>query len=381
MTDAELGDALKQIFSFSLARRTAEGDSFSIHPLVHTMTLRRLDGKQKTMMANEAIYLLGSRLATSRVRWKLEQNLRSHLAVCVRNAMDYGALQRLVARWKGLRYAPAWAAKIVNHSILQLHRYPDHAFVRLLDEIARTCDDYGLQCAKDIRQVTLEWSTNILGIDDFWTLRRMTSLGITLHQLDELEEAKTVILRALERHDILWPSHTPNYHTTLDALHNVAVTLRHQNRFEEAEELYRLALERREKILGPDHTDTLSTLHNLAFTLSGQKRFEEAEGLYRLALERRGKILGPDHTDTLSTLHNLSFVLSDLSRSEEAEGLYRLVLKRQENTLGPDSADTLTTLHNLALTLSYLNKFEEAEKIYRLALGRQEKILGPDHTE
>ena len=312
MTDARLDEALRQLFSFSLAKRTAEGSSFSIHPLVHTWARERLDEEHKMIMAREAIRLLGEKLAISG-QWKRERNIKPHLVACVENAITNGALQPLIVMWKGHPYVPAWTTKLVNFGILQLHRYPDHAFVRLLDEIALACDGYRHHCAKDLRQLTVAWSINILSIDDFWTLRRMTSLGETLHLLEELEEATSWILHALRRHEKvirgpgqrdtilsstlnnvarviakLRPSHTHSHHATLRALGHIGMTLvDRRKRFDEAEKLFKRALEGFENFLGPDHLDTLQALHYLAVTVGHQERFEEAEGSSRLLLQKR----------------------------------------------------------------------------------------------
>ena len=61
--------------------------------------------------------------------------------------------------------------------------------------------------------------------------------------------------------------------------------LYYQGRYEEAEPLYKRALEIRERVLGPDHPDTATSLNNLAILYDNQGRYEEAEPLYKRALE------------------------------------------------------------------------------------------------
>lgn len=48
-------------------------------------------------------------------------------------------------------------------------------------------------------------------------------------------------------------------------------------------------------MLGGEHPQTLGVLCNLAASYGSQRRYEEAERLFRRALEGARKALGPDH--------------------------------------------------------------------------------------
>lgn len=63
-------------------------------------------------------------------------------------------------------------------------------------------------------------------------------------------------------------------------------------RYREAETMLRRALERREKVLGPDHPDTLSSVNALGCVLESQGQYEEAKRMIRRALEERERMLG-----------------------------------------------------------------------------------------
>ncbi|CAM9615434.1 unnamed protein product [Chrysoparadoxa australica] len=51
----------------------------------------------------------------------------------------------------------------------------------------------------------------------------------------------------------------------------------------------------KEKALGVDHPSYASTLHNLAVLLKAQGKYDAAEPLYKSALEVCEKALGADH--------------------------------------------------------------------------------------
>ena len=64
---------------------------------------------------------------------------------------------------------------------------------------------------------------------------------------------------------------------------------RPQGRNAEAERLYKQAVARSEKTLGPDHPDLADVLENLAASLQGQGRHAEAEPLLKRAKAIREK--------------------------------------------------------------------------------------------
>ena len=76
---------------------------------------------------------------------------------------------------------------------------------------------------------------------------------------------------------------------------NLAVIYQAEGRYDEAEPLNELALEIREKALGPEHPDVATSLNNLALLYKAQGRYAEAEPLYQRSLAIREKALGPEH--------------------------------------------------------------------------------------
>jgi hypothetical protein len=64
-----------------------------------------------------------------------------------------------------------------------------------------------------------------------------------------------------------------------------------------------------EKVLGAEHPDTLTSVDNLALVLRDQRRYEEAEQINRRALEGNEKVLKADYPFTLTSVSNLASVL------------------------------------------------------------------------
>ncbi|KAL1970175.1 hypothetical protein VTN77DRAFT_6580 [Rasamsonia byssochlamydoides] len=67
---------------------------------------------------------------------------------------------------------------------------------------------------------------------------------------------------------------------------------------------------------GIARADTLTSISNLGIVLENQGKYQEAEKMYRQALEGREKVLGPEHPDTVRSVDRLASVLKRLSMKE-----------------------------------------------------------------
>ncbi|WP_299654217.1 tetratricopeptide repeat protein [uncultured Tateyamaria sp.] len=139
---------------------------------------------------------------------------------------------------------------------------------------------------------------------------------------------------------------------TATALNNLAESYRSLGRFEEAEPLYREALEIDRDVLDERHPDYAIRLNNLAGLLRDTGRFEEAEPLFREALEIGREVLGGRHPDVAVRLNNLADLLQDTGRIEEAEPLFREALAMSEAVFGSDHPQTQTVRKNLDILLA-----------------------------
>ena len=101
-----------------------------------------------------------------------------------------------------------------------------------------------------------------------------------------------------------------------------APKLRHQGKYEQAEEMQRQALELQETVLGKEHPETLAGMNNLAMVLSDQGKHEQAEEMLRQALGLSETVLGKEHPHTLTSMNNLAGVLRDQGKHEQAEEMH-----------------------------------------------------------
>ena len=126
------------------------------------------------------------------------------------------------------------------------------------------------------------------------------------------------------------------------ALNEHALTLRTMGRYEEAELLYRQAIEIDKATIGEAHPDFAMRLHNLAALLEAMGRYEEAEPLYRQAIEIGKVTMGEAHPDHAQHLNNLGVFLVGRGRFDEVPDLCRDAVRISRASLGDDHPDTKT---------------------------------------
>jgi len=111
----------------------------------------------------------------------------------------------------------------------------------------------------------------------------------------------------------------------------------------------------KEALLGlPEEERAVSALqNNLAKLLQDQGKLNEAEPLFREALEGRRRTLGDTHPSTLNSINNLGLLLEDQGKLNEAESLFREALEVRRRTwvalIIPHSLASTTLAHYFTL--------------------------------
>ena len=124
----------------------------------------------------------------------------------------------------------------------------------------------------------------------------------------------------------------------------LGVLLKNQQRYEEAEQAYRQAIE-----LDPNYA---KAYYNLGILLDDQQRYDEAEQVFRQTIE-----LDPEYA---WAYNHLGILLADQQRDAEAEQAYRQAIEHD-----PDDAKAY---YNLGILLYNQQRYDEAEQAYRQAI-------------
>jgi tetratricopeptide (TPR) repeat protein len=155
------------------------------------------------------------------------------------------------------------------------------------------------------------------------------------------------------------------------ALIEQVVQLIKQNRYSEATILAKQILEAREKMLGADNPDVADALHNLAWLYRAQNRFDDAEPLYKRSLAIFERV--HDYPNVASVASDLAAVYMPQGRYADAEPLYKRALAIRETNLGPDHPDVAAVLNNLAKLYTAQRRFADAEPLFKNAHWRSGK--------
>lgn len=159
-------------------------------------------------------------------------------------------------------------------------------------------------------------------------------------------------------------------------LNNIAELFHAQGRYSEAEPLYKRALAIKEKVLGPDDASIATTLSNLGSLYEMQLQYGEAEPLYKRALAIQEKSIGADHFHVAKTLNNLAGLYHKQQKYNEAESLYKRALDIKERAVGSEHPSVAITLHNLADLYHIQGFYARAEPLYQRALAILESAFG-----
>jgi tetratricopeptide (TPR) repeat protein len=162
-------------------------------------------------------------------------------------------------------------------------------------------------------------------------------------------------------------------------LDTLAQELQAQGKHDEAEPLFREALEMDRETLGMRHPSTLIAINNLAQVLQAQGKYDEAEPLCREALEMERETLGDRHPDTLSSINDLGALLRAKGDLAAAEPLQREALKVRRETLGSRHPSTLNSINNLGALLKAKGDLATAELLFCEALEVYHETHGTRH--
>ena len=195
-------------------------------------------------------------------------------------------------------------------------------------------------------ETALEIATRTLGREHLQTIRCIEALAGFLTRHDETGQARELceegvrLARASgDRLTLAWALSTHGFY------------FRWIHRYEEAESLFREALELREKVYDPNHPFISSALGELAGVLEFQGKFEDAEPLYRRGLEIDRDRIGPRSVHFAGKLNNLGGLLRKMGRLEEAQGYLEEALAVYRQALGDRHLWVIIARTNCAVLL------------------------------
>jgi CHAT domain-containing protein/tetratricopeptide (TPR) repeat protein len=158
----------------------------------------------------------------------------------------------------------------------------------------------------------------------------------------------------------------------------LAESTQHAGDLAAAEVLHREAIVLSRRFFGR-HNNTATALMNLGTLLRARQELEEAERLYREAMEIRSERYGPGHPLTADCRNNLGNLYLDRGDTAAAERTHREVLAHRQAALGAGDPQVATSLNNLAMTLQEHGDLVQAESLLEEAIAIRRRCFGEGH--
>jgi tetratricopeptide (TPR) repeat protein len=197
--------------------------------------------------------------------------------------------------------------------------------------------------------------------------------------LGRIEEAEAVYREAIEG---ATSALGPDDPVTLDAQHGLGNLLQKgRGRYEEAESLLAATLESRRRVLGPEAGRTVDSMEALAnlYDLTGRSSLAQPLLVEAVAIRKREQ--GPDNPFTLRSMMQLANVTTNMGRLGDAEAQILDLLERLRRVRGSDNRDVFAALSDLGRVYSLQSRFDEATAAHREAFEISMRTRGPGHPD
>jgi tetratricopeptide (TPR) repeat protein len=375
--------ALALLSDHSLIYYDAKRSMCSMHPVIHAWARDRLSRQAQIQWLNATASILSwSITPTLEASGREYRRLLSpHIDTCldmgdirIDDHVDRGArilkfasVYAECGRWKS-------AAQIQRH-VIEVRRRAcgaNHSdTIEAMDNLGQTCWNlFNPREALEVQMKILQASMGTftwLRQKGISTLKTLSDLGRTYWLLGNRREAERLGSMAVQGLTKKLGDQDP---ATLTAMQNLACTYNHLSRPERATELLEHVLKTRLLYWGLRHDETLATMNELsmAYLGLGRQRYSDAEQLCRKALQMRISILGEEHAYTLWSVNNLSKICCARGYYDEAARMLEKILPVVIRTLGKAHVGMTMTIYNLACAYAGQTKWSKAENLLKMQL-------------
>ncbi|KAF2687117.1 hypothetical protein K458DRAFT_385938 [Lentithecium fluviatile CBS 122367] len=417
--------------SFSFIKTNHTGDSFSMHRLIQLTIKRWNDSNGESMYWIERFILIVAKhypepgpqnwnycevLFPNAVQIEAyrpsNKEVRAYRAALMYRLAEHASSMRNGAMAERLSKNALDEVKIATggmETALTLR------YAELYGRTLRAVDKYDE--AEPLCRNILELRTKILGPLHADTITSMGSLAAVLERRGKREESRAMYKQFAEANkatsggDFMWTFghhdriaaclRREDYPGAEDILRDVydvgkrthgawddyaimvtgtlAVVLKMQERYPEAEVLYRQLLTEKERVAS--RVDPVAS-SNLAEMLKRRGKNEEAEHLYRRAFQYYTDTDDVESEGALEAMADLGEMLAMRGAFDEAEDLSRHVLEKRRDTSDREiHRDPWVAHHTLAVILDRRRQFEEALEHYKAAYEGFVQVGGENYVD
>ncbi|MEX1656017.1 FxSxx-COOH system tetratricopeptide repeat protein [Streptomyces pseudovenezuelae] len=341
-----LGQAIREVGRYSLARFHHHANSLQMHRLVRAALQLRMTEDDQAVIRRGAHLLLAASDPNdpgNTACWPRYAKLYPHVIVS-------GAVSSAESQVRGL---------VVNETIYLL-RWGDY------------------ETGHDLAHTAHEAWARTLGMDHPHTLQIARWQGFLLFSLGRYQEAAELNANVLEAYR---RSAGPEHQDTVDALGNVALDHRVRGDFTEALRLSDSVHQKYLRLLGPDDPETLRAAYNLAVSLRLTGDFAQARLLDEQTWRSYTLVYGHNRVESLRTWFGLALDMRELGEYSAALIRHREIYEQAIELVGRDNPLTLSVLRYLSVALRQAGLHAEALSTAERAHADLVRRYGPHHPE
>jgi serine/threonine protein kinase/lipopolysaccharide biosynthesis regulator YciM len=226
--------------------------------------------------------------------------------------------------------------------------------------------------AEPLFKEALQALTSKLGSDHPYTIMTVANLGINYRESGQTKEAIPLLVEALERAR----KRPEGFNQLAKITSDLALTYDQAELFDQAEPLYRTALDDTRKQRGADHPEFATQLALLSRNLLRQKKYADAEPILRdcLAIQIKKQ---PDQWTTFGTRSMLGEALTGQKKYAEAEPLllqgYEGMKEREKNIPPQSKVRLVEGLERLVQLYDAWGKNDKADDYRHKLAGEQSR--------
>ncbi|MFJ8533648.1 FxSxx-COOH system tetratricopeptide repeat protein [Streptomyces sp. NPDC093591] len=322
-----LGQAIREIGRYSLARFDFRTTSLQMHRLVQAALISRMTDAEQQRMRHG-----------------------THLLLAAHDPTD----PHDVSHWP--RYSELYPHLIVSEAVRSTDRW---VRTLIVNEVRYLCRSGNYDAALQLARSAYDSWRQDGGEDDSQTLEVSRWLGVVLFSMGRYAETAAVNDRVL---DAYRRTVGEDHEDTLAALGNVAIDRRVKGNFTSALELSEAVHQRYVRLLGPEDPETLRAAHNRGVSLRLTGDFAGARELDAATWDSKQRLYGQDHVVSLVTWLSLILDIRELGDYHTALAYQRELTERALRLLGPDNPFTLSSHRHLAVALRKAGLHEEARE-------------------
>ena len=365
-------EALARLSSLSMIFYDGQGDSFSLHPLVHAWIRDRMSTSNKVLWACIAFNILADSIGLPSANetenpGKYHRDVLPHLDICLTKSL------RVETGSSMLEATRSGFAMIIQPTLLFMVQ--EHA----LDNAK--CGYVYLTCGR-FDEATIYLSAvseallQILGPKNERTMKAQLGLAQAFWGLGQLNEAIRLQSLVVEARKGLYGA---VHSETLLAMDHLGRSLWLNGRYTDALHLQQHTVQTMKTQLPAGDSRLLAASDNLGIILGAWHRFDESLSLHQEVLRLRQRNSGSSDAEFISTKMYLAMALLDVGRLQEAQNEMIEVYQARRSHLGKEHPWTLWAVCYLAKTYVRMEKLDKAEEMLLEGIAAGKRSLTDDH--